>query len=107
MDACRSNLDRRHLEPRHQRSQRSAEWGERKRLLALRRNEQGVDLLAKIDGCASQHHQWRGQPETSKLARFGTVDWLFRKERVSDRTRPDYEKLAHMVCDVPTKTAAP
>jgi hypothetical protein len=53
-----------------------------------------------------------GQAETARLTRFGTVDWLFReyfasdncKERVSDRTRPDYEKLAHMVCDVPTKT---
>jgi hypothetical protein len=53
-----------------------------------------------------------GQAETARLARFGTVDWLFReyfasdncKERVSGRTRPDYEKLAHMVCDVPTKT---
>jgi hypothetical protein len=53
-----------------------------------------------------------GQAETARLARFGTVEWLFRqyfasdncKERVSDRTRPDYENLAYMVCDVPTKT---
>jgi hypothetical protein len=52
-----------------------------------------------------------GQPETSMLARFGTVAWLFRqyfasdncKERVSERTRPDYENLANMVCEVPTK----
>jgi hypothetical protein len=52
-----------------------------------------------------------GQPETTRLARFGTVAWLFRqyfasdncKERVSDRTRPDYENLANTVCEVPTK----
>jgi hypothetical protein len=52
-----------------------------------------------------------GQPETSRFSRFGTVAWLFRqyfasdncKERVSERTRPDYENLAHMICEVPTK----
>jgi hypothetical protein len=45
------------------------------------------------------------------IARFGTVDWLFReykaskryRERVSARTRPDYERLMHLVTDMPTK----
>lgn len=51
-----------------------------------------------------------GQPVES-IARYGTVDWLFRefkasqryRERVSARTRPDYERLMHLVLDLPTK----
>ncbi|MGP0095214.1 MAG: hypothetical protein ACLPKB_35475 [Xanthobacteraceae bacterium] len=45
------------------------------------------------------------------IARFGTVDWLFRefkaskryRVRVSARTRPDYERLMRLVVDMPTK----
>jgi hypothetical protein len=45
------------------------------------------------------------------LARYGTVDWLFReylkseacRERVSDRTRPDYERIMQLVSAVVTK----
>jgi hypothetical protein len=52
-----------------------------------------------------------GQAETGKLARYGTVDWLFReylksescRERVSDRTRPDYERIMALVAGVVTK----
>ena len=51
-----------------------------------------------------------GEPVES-IARYGTVDWLFReyksseryKKRVSARTRPDYERLMQIVIDLPTK----
>ena len=51
-----------------------------------------------------------GEPAES-IARFGTVDWLFReykaskryREHVSQRTRPDYERLMQLVIDLPTK----
>jgi hypothetical protein len=52
-----------------------------------------------------------GTVETRQLVRYGTVDWLFReylkseacRERVSARTRPDYERVMQLVCDVVTK----
>jgi hypothetical protein len=52
-----------------------------------------------------------GSVDTGRLVRYGTVDWLFgeylnseaRRERVSDRTRPDYERVMRLVCDVVTK----
>jgi len=45
------------------------------------------------------------------VSRYGTVDWLFReykssqryRERVSQRTRQDYELLMQIVLDLPTK----
>ena len=45
------------------------------------------------------------------IARYGTVDWLFREykasrrycERVSARTRPDYERTMHLLTDIVTK----
>ncbi len=51
-----------------------------------------------------------GEPIES-IARFGTVDWLFReykaskryRERVSPRTRPDYDRLMNLVTGMPTK----
>jgi hypothetical protein len=51
-----------------------------------------------------------GEP-TASIARYGTVDWLFReykaskryRERVSARTRPDYERTMHLVTDMVTK----
>jgi hypothetical protein len=51
-----------------------------------------------------------GEPVES-IARYGTVDWLFREykaskryeKRVSKRTRPDYERLMQLVIDLPTK----
>lgn len=52
-----------------------------------------------------------GVPVESKIARYGTVDWLFREyklskryqKRVSTRTRPDYERLMLLICDLKTK----
>jgi hypothetical protein len=52
-----------------------------------------------------------GQVQSGKLVRYGTVDWLFReylksencRERVSARTRPDYERVMQLVCGVVTK----
>lgn len=52
-----------------------------------------------------------GAIEAGHLIRFGTVDWVFReylkseacRERVSARTRPDYERVMQMVCNVMTK----
>jgi hypothetical protein len=51
-----------------------------------------------------------GEPVES-LTRYGTVDWLFREykaseryaKRVSARTRPDYERLMQIMIDLPTK----
>src|SRR5262249_36788556 len=52
-----------------------------------------------------------GSVHTGRLLRFGTVDWLFReylksescRERVSDRTRPDYERVMQLVACIVTK----
>jgi hypothetical protein len=50
----------------------------------------------------------RGEPvEEGKIARYGTIDWLFRQyktedaytEKVSPRSRPDYERIMQMICD--------
>ena len=58
--------------------------------------------------------EWRahreGEPVKS-IAKFGTVDWLFREykaseayiERVSERTRPDYERIMLLVAGQITK----
>ena len=51
-----------------------------------------------------------GEP-VENVVRYGTVDWLFReyksskryRERVSERTRVDYELLMQIVLDLPTK----
>jgi hypothetical protein len=51
-----------------------------------------------------------GEPVES-IARYGTVDWLFReykaskryRKRVSNRTRPDYERLMQLVITLATK----
>jgi hypothetical protein len=52
-----------------------------------------------------------GEPVENRIARYGTVDWLFREykastryeKRVSARTRPDYERLLLLVCGMTTK----
>jgi hypothetical protein len=52
-----------------------------------------------------------GTVESGRGVRYGTVDWLFReylkseacRERVSERTRPDYERIMQLVCEVVTK----
>ena len=51
-----------------------------------------------------------GEPVESTV-RYGTIDWLFReyknskryRERVSQRTRQDYELLMQIILDLPTK----
>jgi hypothetical protein len=54
----------------------------------------------------------RGQPLPARgIASFGTVDWLFRQykaskaylEKVSERSRPDYERTMELVTDLVTK----
>lgn len=52
-----------------------------------------------------------GEIDSGRLVKFGTVDWLFRqylqsdscRERVSKRTRPDYERIMQLVRSVVTK----
>jgi hypothetical protein len=55
----------------------------------------------------------KGEPvEPGKIARYGTVDWLFRQykttkaytEKVSPRSRPDYERIMQMICDTVGKS---
>ena len=58
--------------------------------------------------------EWRkmraGEP-VEKIARFGTVDWLFREykqskaylKKVSTRSRPDYERTMLLITDIVTK----
>jgi hypothetical protein len=57
--------------------------------------------------------QRTGEPiEQEKIARYGTIDWLFRQyktekaytEKVSPRSRPDYERIMQMICDTVGKS---
>jgi hypothetical protein len=60
--------------------------------------------------------EWRaqrsGESLDQKLVAIGTVDWLFREykttkaylEKVSKRSRPDYERTMQLVTDITTKT---
>ncbi|MDU6141706.1 hypothetical protein, partial [Bradyrhizobium sp.] len=57
--------------------------------------------------------QRKGEPsEQGKIARYGTIDWLFRQyktekaytEKVSPRSRPDYERIMQMICDTVGKS---
>jgi hypothetical protein len=57
--------------------------------------------------------QRKGEPiEQVKIARYGTIDWLFRQyktekaytEKVSRRSRPDYERIMQMICDTVGKS---
>jgi hypothetical protein len=59
------------------------------------------------------NNQRKGEPiEQGKIARYGTVDWLFRQyktekaytEKVSLRSRPDYERIMQMICDTVGKS---
>jgi hypothetical protein len=62
-------------------------------------------------------YEWKdrrkgGPIEQAKIARYGTIDWLFRQyktekaytEKVSPRTRPDYERIMQMICDTVGKS---
>jgi len=52
-----------------------------------------------------------GQVVASRIAAYGTVDWLFREykqskayqEKVSPRSRPDYERTMLLITDIVTK----
>ncbi|QIO35552.2 hypothetical protein [Bradyrhizobium sp. 1(2017)] len=55
----------------------------------------------------------KGEPiELGEIARYGTIDWLFRQyktekaytEKVSLRSRPDYERIMQMICDTVGKS---
>jgi hypothetical protein len=55
----------------------------------------------------------KGEPiEQAKIARYSTIDWLFRQyktekaytEKVSLRSRPDYERIMQMICDTVGKS---
>ena len=57
--------------------------------------------------------QRRGEPiEQGKIARYGSIDWLFRQyktekaytEKVSPRSRPDYERIMLLICDTVGKS---
>ena len=57
--------------------------------------------------------QRKGEPiEQAKIARYGSIDWLFRQyktekaylEKVSPRSRPDYERIMQMICDAVGKS---
>jgi hypothetical protein len=57
--------------------------------------------------------QRKGEPiEQAKIARYGSIDWLFRQyktekaylEKVSPRSRPDYERIMQMICDTVGKS---
>jgi hypothetical protein len=59
------------------------------------------------------NNQRKGEPiEQAKIARYGTIDWLFRQyktekaytEKVSPRSRPDYERIMQMICDTVGKS---
>jgi hypothetical protein len=51
------------------------------------------------------------QESAAPIARYGTVDWLFRiykqsndwRTQVSERTAPDHENTIHLLTDLPTK----
>src|SRR5262249_46478230 len=53
----------------------------------------------------------RAGPPAESIARFGTVDWLFREykaskaylEKVAPRSRPDYERTMLLIADLVTK----
>jgi hypothetical protein len=75
----------------------------------------GVDGLggraAAVNALFDEWAKTRSGEPLPGLARYGTVDWLFReykaskryRERVSARTRPDYERTMHLLTDRLTK----
>ena len=53
--------------------------------------------------------------QAGKFARYGMIDWLFRQyktekaytEKVSPRSRPDYERIMQIICDRCTTAGSP
>jgi hypothetical protein len=71
---------------------------------------QAIALNALFD---EWNDQRKGEPiEQAKIARYGTIEWLFRQyktkkaytEKVSPRSRPDYERIMQMICDTVGKS---
>jgi hypothetical protein len=68
---------------------------------------------AALNGLFDEWRDKRDGKPIEGIAKFGTVDWLFRQykaskaylERVSERTRPDYELLMRMVTSSRQKKA--
>jgi len=66
---------------------------------------------AALNGLFDEWVKARSGEPVESIARFGTVDWLFRefkssnryRERVSARTRPDYERTMGLVTHMVTK----
>jgi hypothetical protein len=75
----------------------------------------GVDgnggRAAALNGLFDEWWKIKNGEPVESIVRYGTVDWLFReykaseryKKRVSARTRPDYERLMQIIIDLPTK----
>jgi hypothetical protein len=75
----------------------------------------GVDgkggRAASLNGLLDEWLKIKAGEPVESIARFGTVDWLFReykaskryREHVSPRTRQDYESLMQLVINLPTK----
>jgi hypothetical protein len=66
---------------------------------------------AALNGLLDEWLKIKKGEAVESIARYGTVDWLFReykgskrfRERVSQRTRPDYERLMQLVVNLLTK----
>jgi len=66
---------------------------------------------AALNGLFNEWRAKRAGEPIEGIARYGTVDWLFREykaskaylERVSGRSRPDYERTMLLLCDLRTK----
>jgi hypothetical protein len=66
---------------------------------------------AALNGRFDEWWKAKNGEAIESIAHYGTVDWLFReykaskryRERVSGRTRPDYERLMQLVINLPTK----
>jgi hypothetical protein len=66
---------------------------------------------AALNGLFDEWWKTKNGEPVESIARYGTVDWLFREykaspryqKRVSQRTRPDYERLMQLVIGLQTK----
>ena len=66
---------------------------------------------AALNGLFDEWWKIKNGELVESIARYGTVDWLFRayksskryRDRVSQRTRQDYERLMSLIIDLPTK----
>ena len=74
----------------------------------MRRRRQRRTRGAPLNALFNEwYDQRKGEPiEQAKIARYSTIDWLFRHyntekantEKVSPRSRPDYERIMQMIC---------